>query len=498
MIYFFYSPIFGFRSNNNSPSLRNNMMDVQVELKKLNDRIVSEYRKNEARFGDIENRLVDIKQIDDTEGEWMKKLETEFQSLSERIDDVAFRMETTFKRQEEAEADVRDQRGGGEDGSYAAVAAAKSDPEEAFVRKANDLLDHFRDLDEERQEIVERLQRTTDGDDDVALEKRVREAETAIGEAVQLMLSYVSTTDKNDVISSLRDVHSEAFSDWMRNEKLPTSLRCQDERHPKEDTKGRRLIFGLGTGRSGTKSLRYLLNAQISSNVTHEAPLNIPNAEHFQPWTPRKGSNRFYLARRRVKGIVRNSAPHQLFVGDVHSVHLPYVEEYLCIVPDAKFVALERPKEDVVRSFMKWTARDAFVDKSGKPYSYNHFQPPEEKTDPGVRPSIYDVHFPKYSGLGSKAAAIGAYWDEYHDTLVKLQREYPDNVRVFDMSQVMSNRGGVQRDLLRFVGYPDKAIRTNAWKPLNSAEYKRAADVQKKGAVSNRLAGGADRGPVGA
>ena len=117
--------------------------------------------------------------------------------------------------------------------------------------------------------------------------------------------------------------------------------------------------------------------------------------------------SRYYVARQRINDILQNSSPYSMILGDVWSVHLPYVEHYLCLAPRAKFVVLERAREDVVRSFDEWTSRESFVDKQGEHYSFNHWQPKTNRAA-DEKVSMYDKSFPTYPEAKSKREAIGS------------------------------------------------------------------------------------------
>ena len=201
-------------------------------------------------------------------------------------------------------------------------------------------------------------------------EKKLRTF-AALEEDLQSQLSDLSDA-MEDVTKMLYTPKEKVTNvDRMRQDILPLSD-CTDALHPESvGSRDKLLVFGLGTGRSGTKGLATLLNRQHLATVTHEYKLGTPKSYlHIQPWNPRKGVSRYYVARQRINDILQNSSPYSMVLGDVWSVHLPYVEHYLCLAPNAKFVILERPREDVVRSFDEWTSREGFVDKHGEHYSY--------------------------------------------------------------------------------------------------------------------------------
>jgi len=128
--------------------------------------------------------------------------------------------------------------------------------------------------------------------------------------------------------SSVLSRRTQAFSDEMREQ-----FKDCDSKHPESSgAREKILVFGLGTGRSGTKGLAKLLDRQRLATVTHEYKLGPPKSYlHIQPWTPRKGTSRYYVARQRINDILENSPLHDIILGDVWSVHLPYV--FMCSSP---------------------------------------------------------------------------------------------------------------------------------------------------------------------
>ena len=92
-----------------------------------------------------------------------------------------------------------------------------------------------------------------------------------------------------------------------------------------------RLIFGLGTGRSGSTTLTHILKSIPNSYVSHEHPFLVPwrNGEEIINW---------HLARMDALGS------HYKVVGDVAHWWLPYVEHILKLRPDAKFLAVKRDR----------------------------------------------------------------------------------------------------------------------------------------------------------
>jgi len=103
----------------------------------------------------------------------------------------------------------------------------------------------------------------------------------------------------------------------------------------------KQLIIGMGTGRCGTVSLYNLLNSQKNSFARHES-------KPLLTWTFNKNA-----INTKLKKFFKRK---EKYVGDVNSCYLPYAA-YICKnIPSVRIVVLKRPKNEVVKSFMKQTS----------------------------------------------------------------------------------------------------------------------------------------------
>ena len=198
-----------------------------------------------------------------------------------------------------------------------------------------------------------------------------------------------------------------------------------------EPARGQAIILGMGTGRCGTHTLADLLNLQPDSSFTHEQP-------PLLPWDPAPGKP---VIQERLARI-RRTRP-QRFVGDVSLFYLPYVEDAIAAEPGVKIICLERPKEEVVASFCKWS-------DTVHPLPTDHWavEPaPGWHHDP-----LWTRIFPQYAEPASREDRIRRYWDEYHDRSTELAGRFPDSVRTFPTDALNSEVG--VRDILKFAGIP--------------------------------------------
>ena len=191
------------------------------------------------------------------------------------------------------------------------------------------------------------------------------------------------------------------------------------------------VIFGLGTGRCGTHSLAHLFNSQNSSSFSHEIG-GIP----FLPWEPSKGTFRHAI------GTVEESGAD--FVGDVAFYWLRYVNDIIELYPTAKFVVLQRDRQAVIDSYMKWTP------------TRNHW-----KSHMGLEwlECTWDNCFPTYSNDLTKEEAIGKYWDEYYSRVDILERIHPLHFYHFK-TEHLNDESKVQT-MLEWCGFKDIKPITN-------------------------------------
>jgi len=92
------------------------------------------------------------------------------------------------------------------------------------------------------------------------------------------------------------------------------------------------LIFGVGTGRCGTTSLRLFLDLQRDISVTHE--LNFAGNRQPMPWQPDHP-----LARQRLEQLQQKATTIK---GDIGFYWLPYTVWILAQHADARFICLKR------------------------------------------------------------------------------------------------------------------------------------------------------------
>ncbi|MGM5483024.1 MAG: galactosyltransferase-related protein [Nanobdellota archaeon] len=164
------------------------------------------------------------------------------------------------------------------------------------------------------------------------------------------------------------------------------------------------IVIGLGTGRCGTVSLVSTLNQLKSSFFVHEG--------FMLPW---EGSKERMLSE--LKNFVNES--YSSLIGDVGFYWLPYVEYVLQEFPDTRFICLKREKESTVCSYLQKTeGKNHWMRHDGNRWQFD---------------SKWDRCYPKFE-VQSKEEALKLYWETYYDRAAELERRFPDNFKIFDLS----------------------------------------------------------------
>jgi hypothetical protein len=229
-------------------------------------------------------------------------------------------------------------------------------------------------------------------------------------------------------------------------------------------------------------SLWRLLRAQhgtLAPWMTHEAKPLLPWAVPSNTSVASEAATRLaLLARRRDSTDLHGeaararqpSAPRdgRTFVGDVASSYLPYVEALLDASPCVVAIILQRPREEVVRSWLAKTG-DADFWRRGNRSEAERETIMAEVDESGnataaakaARAEAYwGGLFPKYSVREAprKEDAIRLYWEEYARRAAALAARHPARARVFPSPDVFA-RGDTQHSLLAFAGFAAPRLR---------------------------------------
>jgi len=184
----------------------------------------------------------------------------------------------------------------------------------------------------------------------------------------------------------------------------------------KDQHKGR-LIFGLGTGRSGSSTLTKIFMSQPGTYASHEhrPVLRWENGEDMVDWH-----------------VSRMSALLKKYdqVVDVSHWWLPYVEYIVKKNPDARFVIIKRDRMETVNSFLK-------VKGGGGKGSINHWVIHDGSY---FKKNIWDDCYPKLEA-NDLEESITSYYDYYYERSETLEIKYPQNVKIINLDQLNSKKG---------------------------------------------------------
>jgi hypothetical protein len=197
-----------------------------------------------------------------------------------------------------------------------------------------------------------------------------------------------------------------------------------------------KLIIGLGTGRCGTVSLSKFFKKQEGFFAVHEGLFSfIPYRQKLLPWEldDKKYNSWKELFLKKSKGFS--------YGADIGSYFLPYVEKILNDFPDTKFICLERPKFEVVKSFITKTV------------GRNHWMIQRGRFEFGD--SVWDAIHPKLSAQNKKEA-LEMYWDMYHKQASLLAMRYPNQFKIFSYEALNSKDG--RESILDFIGFEGKRV----------------------------------------
>lgn len=240
----------------------------------------------------------------------------------------------------------------------------------------------------------------------------------------------------------------------------------------------RRIVIGLGTGRSGTASLTSLIDRQRGGMCFHEmnpacavfagnAQPQINAASEFRQLLLGGDRSRLTVDYSRPSSVASyerlQHLPELRIIGDIAFYYLNYVGDILQAVPECRFVCLRRDRQATVESWLKksqigrwrslyWADRiKSWLTRMPFQTQYNFWQ--EHDGTVWRKDPVWDSCFPKFDAP-SKRAAIEMYWDYYYLEAERLQRLYPGSLRIFDTAQMSSPAG--QKAILDFIGIPEK------------------------------------------
>ena len=260
---------------------------------------------------------------------------------------------------------------------------------------------------------------------------------------VRNLILFLSGNELQSINNLTRNLYRKDVKKFILNFYL-TMLTIISDRKKKRDKTFSNLIFGLGTGRSGSTSLSFLLSLQEKTFSSHEYPPLVD-------WKNDRKNVLFHLSRSLILLNTFN------FVADVSHWWLPYVEFIIEKFPNSIFVCIQREKKETVSSFLR-------IKGNGKKGTLNHWTPHDGKY---WRHNNWDETYPKFQ-THSLQDALESYWDEYYSLSQNLERKFPNHFRIFNIKNLSSDKG--QLEILRFCKFPNPKINLAVKKNVNSID----------------------------
>lgn len=247
-----------------------------------------------------------------------------------------------------------------------------------------------------------------------------------------------------------------------------------------EEVVSKRIVIGLGSGRSGTASLTSLLDRQPGGICFHEMnpscavfsdnpQPHVNTIMEFQALLRGGDRTRLSIDYSRPSSVATYKKLQNMgqinLIGDIAFYYLNYVDDLLRVAPESSFICIKRDRDETVSSWVKkssikrwrslWVADKLTSWLTRTPFytEYNYWQ--EHDGSRWKKDPVWDSCFPKFEA-SSKEEAIGMYWDYYYQEADRLQRRNAERFRVFDV-QDLSNPEG-QRRILSFIGLPEAGM----------------------------------------
>jgi hypothetical protein len=192
----------------------------------------------------------------------------------------------------------------------------------------------------------------------------------------------------------------------------------------------KQLVIGFGTGRSGTTSLSAFLNAQDNIRVMHEGRMKSSVPATTFAWM---GDELNVL--QWINALV-STHDRNHWVGDIGMYFINYIERIIQEFPNARFICMERPHEEVVGSYLKWTeGKNHWMDHDGTQWKHV---------------PKWDKAYPKYIA-NTKEQAIHQYCVDYGIQARALREKYPAHVMIVNLYDF--NERPVRESILDFIHY---------------------------------------------
>lgn len=221
----------------------------------------------------------------------------------------------------------------------------------------------------------------------------------------------------------------------------------------------KRIVLGAGTGRSGSLSLARLFALQPSAIVSHEfAPVSRDGSLGDRLHDPLPWAVDLDELEDAIRALGGTNGGVRVEVGSYWGPYVPHMVERFG--SRLRVIILERDRQEVITSFERKAGdKNHWIDHDGTSWRLN---------------PAFDRAFPHFDE-DDRAAAIGRYWDLYHQLSGQLAAAYPEWVRRWKVD-VLNSRSGIE-EILSFAGFPSSARRvpSSMWENRSRRTFRSVA-----------------------
>ena len=162
-----------------------------------------------------------------------------------------------------------------------------------------------------------------------------------------------------------------------------------------------------------------------------------------------------------IEQLLENN-PDYNWIGDIGMYYINYVDAILRKYPDTRFICMQRPEEEMVQSYLKWTPKkNHWIVHDGTTWQHD---------------SRWDKAYPKFETTDKKDA-LHQYWTFYTQMTRELEDRLPGIVKVINLAEF--NDQLCRESILDFIRYT--GVRNSDSRVLeNSYKHKKYAVGRKK------------------
>jgi len=213
------------------------------------------------------------------------------------------------------------------------------------------------------------------------------------------------------------------------------------------------IVLGLSPGRTGSKSISYILSQQKDCYSVHEPAPKLPYKKNLD------------LFNEHIEGVLKSSknSKYVCFNGFFYTW---YVDEFIKMFPETKVYVLSRNINDTVESHYKKVTKYL---KNGNLLYKNYWN----DKDRARCKSDWDICFPNVGKGMTLREGIREYLIFYCVVIKKLIEKYKDQVRIYEIESLNNNKNLIT--MMEFIGIdksdmylPESKVQvSNRWFEIN-------------------------------